>query len=153
MGPRSVYRSIKTQLDLWNSELAKAKAEFAKNAKEGQVWGTAQLKHQRSMVGDPTRPDFTGGGHMSGLGFDFNMGYPKSTYVAAYLKKHPGTKKQVYDPAYRNFMHEKSALYEWLTINAAFFGFYNYFTEPWHWEFNPADFTDKVAEPPVSVVS
>lgn len=32
-----------------------------------------------------------------------------------------------------------SETYEWLRVNAASFGFYNYPVESWHWEYNPID--------------
>ena len=30
-----------------------------------------------------------------------------------------------------------TAIYRWLVVNAARFGFYPYDLEPWHWEYNP----------------
>ncbi len=37
----------------------------------------------------------------------------------------------------------KSPAYKWLVRNAARFGFYNYFYEPWHWEYVPENLANR----------
>jgi peptidoglycan hydrolase-like protein with peptidoglycan-binding domain len=36
----------------------------------------------------------------------------------------------------------QSPVHKWLFLNAAKFGFYPYTHEPWHWEYNPPDFSE-----------
>ena len=150
----STSRKVSYQLDLWNKHIAKVLTETnTKLAAAGEPTisklSPSRIQAAGKMVGNPTKSNFSGGAHLSGLGVDLNMGMSLDSYRRKYWKKHSGASRATVAKAYKSFMHETSPVWKWMTMNAAFYGFYNYSVEPWHWEFVPNcwDYTP-AAEPP-----
>jgi peptidoglycan hydrolase-like protein with peptidoglycan-binding domain len=72
--------------------------------------------------------------HNLGLAIDLKMSNGNQQYQEATTLGKNGMQNVV-------DMRE-SPVHKWLFLNAAKFGFYPYTHEPWHWEYNPPDFSE-----------
>ena len=87
-----------------------------------------------------------GGDHLCGRGIDMFLGIDQNKWVDAWQKKHNRPRGEGMR-AFKTFM-KQTASRKWLKMNAEFYGFYNYWKEPWHWAFNPDDRPKRQSEPP-----
>lgn len=103
----------------------------------------------RKYNGDPFDPRLKGnigGDHMAGRGIDIFLGVQQNTWCGRYQRENPGTTRSRSIELFKRFMESKAS-YQWLKINAEFFGFYNYPAEPWHWCYNPDDRAERSDKP------
>jgi hypothetical protein len=105
---RSGYRSPASQERRWRSALAKYRAKLTA---AGKMPTDAEVEREtRRWVAPPNRST-----HQTGRAVDVELGVPIASESAA--------------------AGRKTAAWQWLSKNAARFGFVPYLPEPWHWEY------------------
>jgi len=113
LGLWSAYRSDKRQKELWDDRVK----ELLKDPKWAAIALVDKKAFEREVARGVARPGT--GPHRTGRAVDL--------YISSkYLNK--------LDNAAR-FRQEEA--FQWLNENASKYGFYNYYEEPWHWEYNP----------------
>jgi len=112
----SAYRSRAHQKTLWDKKTADPKSKILAEAA-----GESLEDYCQKWVSPPGRSR-----HHSGRAIDLYLGDRNLQSKVKKLKSSPA--------------------FAWLQQNAVFFGFYNYWREPWHWEFNPDARTQRVSD-------
>jgi len=148
----SCWRDVKQQHEgfkYWFYSKYGGKKEFPIYSRQN----AAAYRKCRKYNGDPFDPRHggkIGGDHMAGRGVDLFLGTSQSSWCARYQKNNPGTPRGKSIEMFKTFMESKAS-YQWLKINAEFFGFYNYPAEPWHWCYNPDDRPER-SDVPLEVI-
>jgi RHS repeat-associated protein len=106
----SGFRSDARQRELWNERYNQLRSEHP-------FWSKTKLEYETAK--GVARPG--SGPHRTGRAVDFAI----STSISNCLEN-------------ANLLRG-TASYQWLYQNAASYGFYNYYNEPWHWEYNPVE--------------
>ncbi|NLY75835.1 MAG: hypothetical protein GX075_11095, partial [Firmicutes bacterium] len=115
LGLWSAYRSDKRQKELWDDRVK----ELLKDPKWAAIAKVDKNAFEKEVARGVARPGT--GPHRTGRAVDLNI---------------EGMLNKLWNAA----AERKTDTFQWLQDNASRFGFYNYYDEPWHWEYNPKSY-------------